>query len=161
MQEVTDDPRVARVVQAAAEKGLDLRPVRFEKETRTAADAAAAIGCDVAQIVKSLVFVAGGTPVLFLVSGRNRLDPSLAGAAAGVATLDKADATAVKEATGYSIGATPPFGHVSDMRVFIDEDLLAFDEVWAAAGRVDSVFPISPASLAAATGAETAPLKQA
>ena len=161
MQEVTDDPRVARVVETGAVKGVEVRPVRFENETRTAADAAAAIGCDVAQIVKSLVFVADGTPVLFLVSGVNRLDPSLATRAAGATTLEKADATTVKQATGFSIGATPPFGHASEMQVFIDEDLLAFSEVWAAAGRVDSVFPISPTALARATGAKSAPLKQA
>ena len=125
----------------------------FPGETRTAVDAARAVGCELGQIVKSLVFQAGEEPLLFLVSGHNRLDPDKAAAAANVATIEKADAAVAKTATGYSIGATPPFGHASSLRVLMDEDLLAFDEVWAAAGRPDSVFPIKPEELARATGA--------
>ena len=153
MKPAPDDPKVARVVEAGRALGIDVRPVTFDHETRTAQDAARAIGCSVAQIVKSLVFGAGGSPVLFLVSGANRLDVALGAAAAGADGLERLDANAAKTASGYTIGATPPFGLASDMPVFMDEDLLEFDEVWAAAGRPDSVFALDPRALLRATGA--------
>jgi prolyl-tRNA editing enzyme YbaK/EbsC (Cys-tRNA(Pro) deacylase) len=143
-----DDPKVQRVVDAGRALGLDISPVTFDGETRTAADAAQRVGCSVSQIVKSLVFDAGDEPVLFLVSGTNRVDLAKAARAAGVSRLSRANADAAKAATGYSIGATPPFGLASAMRIFMDEDLLGHDEVWAAAGRPDSVFPIDPGELA-------------
>lgn len=148
-----DDPKIGRVVAAGRALGIDVRPVTFDHDTRTAEDAARAIGCSVAQIVKSLVFAVGGAPVLFLVSGENRLDVALGAAAAGAAGLERVDANAAKAASGFSIGATPPFGLATDMPVFMDEDLLQFDEVWAAAGRPDSVFPLDPRALLRATGA--------
>ena len=147
------DPKVERVVKAGRDLGIEVRPVTFDEETRTAADAARKVGCDVAQIVKSLVFTAGGRPVLLLVSGANRVDLAKGAAAAGVDALDKADAEAARAATGFSIGATPPFGHGTGIPVLMDADLLAFDEVWAAAGRPDSVFPVDPRKLQEATGA--------
>jgi prolyl-tRNA editing enzyme YbaK/EbsC (Cys-tRNA(Pro) deacylase) len=116
---------------------------QFPQGTRTAADAARAIDCDVAQIVKSLVFVAGGHPVIALVSGGNRLDEKRLGAAAGE-PVAKADAETARTATGYAIGGVPPFGHATDVPVFMDRDLLAHKTVWAAAGRPDSVFEIAP-----------------
>ena len=146
-------PKVDRVVQAGRELGIEVRPVTFDEETRTASDAAREVGCDVAQIVKSLVFAAGGRPVLLLVSGANRVDLAKGAAAAGVDALDKADADAARAATGFSIGATPPFGHTTEIPVLMDADLLAFDEVWAAAGRPDSVFSVDPRKLQEATGA--------
>ena len=121
--------------------GITVR--RFPEGTRTAVDAARAVGCEVGQIVKSLVFVAGGTPVVALVSGANRLDEARLGAVAGGPVL-KADAATARAATGYAIGGVPPFGHATDVRVFMDRDLLAYDAVWAAAGRPDSVFEIQP-----------------
>jgi prolyl-tRNA editing enzyme YbaK/EbsC (Cys-tRNA(Pro) deacylase) len=116
---------------------------RFPEGTRTAGDAAGAIGCEVGQIVKSLVFVAGGKPVVALVSGANRLDERRLGAVAGE-PVAKADATTVRAAIGYSIGGVPPFGHATSVPVFMDRDLLGYPVVWAAAGRPDSVFEIQP-----------------
>lgn len=151
--------RVARVIAGARELGLEIQPVTFENETRTAQQAATAIGCDVAAIVKSLVFRSGEQPLLFLMSGANRLDPELAAAAAEVDVVDKADAALTKSATGYSIGGVPPFGHAEELRVIVDRDLLGFDEVWAAGGRPDTVFPIDPHELVRATGGRVADLK--
>ena len=153
------DPKVDRVVETGRALGIDVRPVIFDEETRTAADAARKVGCDVAQIVKSLVFEGGGRPILFLVSGANRVDLAKGAAAAGVDALDKADAHAARAATGFSIGATPPFGHTEEIPLFMDADLLAFDGVWAAAGRPDSVFPVDPKKLQEATGAVVVDLK--
>jgi Cys-tRNA(Pro) deacylase len=152
-------PKVGIVIEAGRGVGIEVRPVTFDEETRTAADAARKVGCDVGQIVKSLVFEAEGRPVLFLVSGANRVDVGKAAAVAGVEVLDKADAQAARAATGFSIGATPPFGHTTNIPVFMDADLLAFDEVWAAAGRPDSVFCISPKKLQEATGAPVVDLR--
>lgn len=155
------DPRVQRVVDAGARVGIEVRPRRFPEGTRTAADAARAIGCRLEQIVKTLVFVDGaGEPVVFFVSGANRLDPAKGAAAAGLAELRKADARATKERTGFSIGGIPPFGHHHPIPMFVDEDLLAFDEVWAAAGLPDAVFPIAPQDLQRAAGAHVVDLKE-
>ena len=154
-----DQPRVARVIADARDLGLDIRPVTFENETRTAEQAATEIGCDVAAIVKTLAFQAGGRVLLFLVSGANRLDLRRAAQAAGVAAVEKADAALTKSATGFSIGDVPPFGHASDLPVIVDEDLLRFEQVWAAGGRPDTVFPIDPSRLVAATGGRVATLR--
>ena len=153
------EPRIARVIAGADALGLSIAPVTFENETRTAQQAATEIGCDVAQIVKSLVFHDDGRTFLFLVSGANRLDPGRAARAAETEAVDKADAELTKKATGFSIGGVPPFGHATELPVIVDEDLLGFDEVWAAAGRPDSVFPIDPRELARATGGRVAALR--
>ena len=126
--------------------GLGISVRQFPEGTRTATDAARAVGCDVAQIVKSLVFVAGGRPVIALVSGANRLDEKRLAAAAGEPVI-KADAETARTATGYAIGGVPPFGHATEVPVFMDRDLLAHKSVWAAAGRPDSVFEIAPERL--------------
>ena len=126
-----------------ADSGIGVSVKQFPAGTRTAGDAALAVGCDVGQIVKSLVFVAAGRPVVALVSGANRLDEGRLGAAAGT-PVSKADAEIARSATGYSIGGVPPFGHVTDVPVFMDRDLLGYKVVWAAAGRPDSVFEINP-----------------
>jgi prolyl-tRNA editing enzyme YbaK/EbsC (Cys-tRNA(Pro) deacylase) len=136
----------------------DLAVKEFPAGTRTAADAALAVGCDVGQIVKSLVFVAGGRPVVALVSGANRLDEKLLAAVAGEPVL-KADAETARSATGYSIGGVPPFGHATEVPVFMDRDLLGYDVVWAAAGRPDSVFQIAPDRLRDLSGATLTDLK--
>jgi Uncharacterized conserved protein len=112
----------------------------------------------VGQIVKSLVFVAAGRPVVALVSGANRLDESLLASVAG-APVAKADADTARTATGYSIGGVPPFGHATDVPVFMDRDLLGHSVVWAAAGRPDSVFEIAPQRLLELSHAEVADLK--
>jgi prolyl-tRNA editing enzyme YbaK/EbsC (Cys-tRNA(Pro) deacylase) len=148
------DLKLAQVIEAGKRIGIEVRPVIFSGETRTAEDAARAIGCELGQIVKSLVFEGDGEPLLFLVSGKNLLDAAKAARAAGVGEVSRVDAQMAKAATGYSIGATPPLGHPRPLRMFMDEDLLVYREVWAAAGRPDSVFPVDPEVLAAATGAE-------
>lgn len=135
---------------ATAARGLGFEPEigRFPEGTRTAADAAAAVGCRLGQIVKSLVFVAGDQPVLVLTAGSNRVDEGLVAAALGVDHLGKADAAMVRSATGFAIGGTPPFGHVGELVTLVDEDLFDHDVVWAAAGTPDSCFPIAPDRLA-------------
>ena len=149
---------VARVVAAAANAGLAINVERFPEGTRTAADAARAVGCDVAQIVKSLVFIADGDPVLALLSGADRLDPARLAAATGATTVRRADGDEVRAATGFAIGGVPPIGHDRSLTVLIDERLLAHDVVWAAAGLPDAVFSVSPIALQAATGARLASL---
>ena len=131
---------------------------RFPEGTRTAEDAARAIGCSIGQIVKSLVFLAGGRPVVALVSGRNRLDPDRLGRLAGL-PVAKADAETTRTATGFAIGGVPPFGHLEPLPVYIDRDLLGYVVVWAAAGRPDSVFAIAPDRLLQMTGGEVADVK--
>ena len=144
-------PNVTRVVQAGAALGLVIEPRRFPEGTKTAADAAAAIGCEVGQIVKSLIFAVDGEVVLAYVSGANQLDERKLAAAAGGAKCARVDADAVRVATGYPIGGVPPFGHDTRLRIFIDPDLLSYDEVWAAAGTWHDVFPIAPGGLVTAS----------
>lgn len=132
---------------AAAPDDLVVAVTRYPAGTRTAAATAVAIGCGVAQIVKSLVFMGDGEPVLVLTSGANHVDTTKAAAAIGLDDLGKADADQVRAATGYAIGGTPPMGHARPLPTVIDRDLLAHDTVWAAAGAPDSVFPLSPRDL--------------
>jgi prolyl-tRNA editing enzyme YbaK/EbsC (Cys-tRNA(Pro) deacylase) len=141
---------------STTDRGVNVRS--FPDGTRTATDAARAVGCDLGQIVKSLVFVAGGRPVVALVSGSNRLDEKRLGAIAGT-PVAKADAEIARLSTGYSIGGVPPFGHATDMPVFMDRDLLGYEVVWAAAGRPDSVFAIAPARLCELSNATIIDLK--
>lgn len=143
----------------AAVEPLGLRPdVReFGESTRTAVEAAAAIGCEVAAIVKSLVFEADGSPLLVLASGPNRVNTAALGRRLGAA-IGKADANAVKEASGYSIGGVPPLGLLTPMRTVFDETLLDLPIVWAAAGSATAVFAIEPAELARLSGAEVLPI---
>lgn len=138
--------------------GLGITVKQFPQGTRTAPDAARAVGCELGQIVKSLVFVAAGKPVLALVSGGNRLDESRLGAIAGE-PVTKADAEIARSATGYSIGGVPPFGHATNVPVYMDRDLLGYEVVWAAAGRPDSVFEIQPDRLRELSRAEVVDLK--
>jgi len=153
-------PNVQRVVAAATDLGLSIEPVRFPDGAKTAADAAAAIGVGVGQIVKSLIFGVDGDVVLAYVSGANQLDERKLAAAAGGATCARVDADTVRAATGYPIGGVPPFGHATPLPVFIDPDLLAFDEVWAAAGTWHDVFAIAPADLVRASGGTVTDLKR-
>lgn len=137
-------PNTLRVIDAAREAGLEITTRRFPEGTKTAADAAAAIGVTVGQIVKSLVFGVDNEIVMALVSGSNQLDEKKLAAAAGGSKCLRVDADAVRAATGYPIGGVPPLGLATQMRVFIDPDLLQYDEVWAAAGTWNDVFPIDP-----------------
>ncbi len=142
---------VSRVVDAGAAIGLDVTPVRFPEGTKTAVDAANAIGCDVGQIVKSLIFAVDGEVVLAYVSGANQLDEDKLAIAAGGATCSRVDADAVRAATGFPIGGVPPFGHDSELRVFVDPDLMGYDVVWAAAGTWHDVFSLTPEQLVSAS----------
>ena len=141
---------------AATDVGVSVR--EFPQGTRTATDAAGAVGCEVGQIVKSLVFVAGGRPVVALVSGANRLDEGRLGQVAGQ-PVTKADADTARAATGYAIGGVPPFGHATELPVYMDRDLLGYNVVWAAAGRPDSVFEIEPDRLRELSNAVVVDLK--
>ena len=126
--------------------------------TRTAVEAAAAVGCSVGEIAKSLVFRAGDRAVIAIMSGDNRLDPRKLAAAIGE-DVDRADAGFVRAATGFAIGGVPPLGHAIPADVFMDADLFRFDEIWAAAGSPFSVFAIDPARLRDASGAKVMDLK--
>ena len=148
-----------RFASAAAALGLTLEIHRFPQGTRTAVDAARAVGCELGQIVKSLVFVADGEPFLALTSGSNRADPERLAATLGARDVRPASADEARAATGYAIGGTPPFGHPTPLRVLVDRDLLGHDVVWAAAGRPDSVFPIPPQDLVRVSRAEPVDLK--
>ena len=152
-------PNVERVVAAGRELGLEIEPRSFPEGTRTAQEAADAIGVELGQIVKSLIFGVDGEVVLAYVSGANRLDEKLLAAAAGGSRCERVDADAVRKATGFPIGGVPPFGHTTQLRVFIDPDLLQFDEVWAAAGTWNDVFGIEPHKLVEASGGVVAALK--
>ena len=145
---------VARFVQRARELGFEARVTEFPQGTKTAADAAAAIGCEVGQIVKSLVFVAGSEPFIALTSGPNRADTDLLSHLMGGRPVRRADPEEARAATGFAIGGTPPFGHPRPLKIFCDRDLVAYDVVWAAGGTPHSVFPITPDELLRITGAD-------
>ena len=154
-------PNVVRVVEAGRALGLSIEPRRFPDGTKTAADAAAAIGVDIGQIVKSLIFAVDGEVVLAYVSGANQLDEKKLAAAAGGAKCSRVDADVVREATGFPIGGVPPFGHSTQLRVFVDPDLLQYDEVWAAAGTWNDNFGASPTDIVRVAGGVVADLKRA
>jgi prolyl-tRNA editing enzyme YbaK/EbsC (Cys-tRNA(Pro) deacylase) len=136
----------ARVQSALNAAGVEARIVELPQSTRTAAEAAHACGCEVGQIAKSLVFAgADGEAVLVITSGSNRVDEKRLG-------LQRAGAEFVREKTGYAIGGIPPVGLATPMRTFIDEDLLRFERIWAAAGTPNSLFELSPADLPRVTG---------
>ena len=159
---VTDLPRGARRVrEALLALGLSADIHRLEDSTRTAPEAAAAVGCELGAIVKSLVMrgVRTGEPALVLVSGDNRADEARVADALGE-PIERPDADYVRKLTGYSIGGIPPIGHPAPVRTLLDEDLLRFATVWAAAGHPHAVFPIAPAMLADATRADVLTLAE-
>ena len=146
-----------RVQAALHDAGLECEIVETPDSARTAIEAAAAVGASVGQIVKSLVFLCDDEPVLALVAGDNRLDESRLGALAG-GRIGRADATRVREHTGFAIGGVAPLGSLRPLPVFCDADLLAHDFVWAAAGAPHAVFRVEPHALVAAVGAQVAEL---
>jgi prolyl-tRNA editing enzyme YbaK/EbsC (Cys-tRNA(Pro) deacylase) len=147
---------VERVRDVLIALGIDQPNIRmFPEGTATAEQAAAAVGTSVGRIVKSLVFMAGETPILVLVSGSNRVDTERVGFLVG-ARIKRANADQVRHATGFAIGGVPPLGHSTRLRTLIDRDLLAYDEVWAAAGTPTAVFAIDPPTLVRITSAEVA-----
>jgi prolyl-tRNA editing enzyme YbaK/EbsC (Cys-tRNA(Pro) deacylase) len=145
---------VRRVVEAGAAAGITISPRSFPEGTKTAADAAAAIGVEVGQIVKSLVFLVDGSPVMALVAGDNQLDERKLSTACGGGSVGRADADAVRAATGFPIGGVPPLAH--DLPVYVDGGLLRWAEVWAAAGTWTDVFPIAPDELVRVSGGTVA-----
>lgn len=149
-----------RVAEVLRERGVESEIIEFAQSTRTAQDAADAIGCQVEQIVKSLVFLADDRPVLALVSGANRLDRDKLGQAMGAGRVRRADADAVREATGYAIGGVPPVGHTQPLPIYLDQDLFWYDTVYAAAGTPHAVFGIAPEELQRVTGAESIDLAE-
>jgi len=144
---------VARVREALARLGLKAEIREFDASTRTSADAAAAIGCTVAQIAKSVIFRAktAGQPVLVIASGVNRVDEKKLEAAVGD-RIGRADADFVRATTGFAIGGVAPVGHTGPVRIFIDQDLNQYTEIWAAAGSPNAVFRLTPADLQRVTG---------
>ena len=151
---------VERVRAALLAAGHDDTIAVFPAGTRTAADAAAAVGCEVAQIAKSIVFRAGSRAAVIITSGANRVDPALAAAALGV-SLTRADANWVRDVTGFAVGGVSPIGHLSPPLLLVDEDLLALDPLWAAGGSPSHVFRTSPAELLRITGAPVGRVKLA
>jgi prolyl-tRNA editing enzyme YbaK/EbsC (Cys-tRNA(Pro) deacylase) len=146
---------VARVREALMRFGLEAEIKEFDASTRTSADAAAAIGCTVAQIAKSVIFRAKGTnqPVLVIASGINRVDEKKLEAALGD-KIGRADADFVRATTGFAIGGVAPVGYTGPVRIFIDADLNQYSEIWAAAGSPNAVFRLTPAELRRITGGE-------
>lgn len=142
---------VAAVVEAGRAIGIDVRPQEFAESTKTAAEAAEAIGVALGQIVKSLVFTVDDRPVLALVGGDRQLDEAKLAGAAGGTVARRPDANRVRAVTGFPVGGVPPFGHSSALPVFVDHGLLDYDEVWAAAGTPHVNFPVDPRQLAEAT----------
>jgi len=166
VREQTDHPAVRRVIDAAARKGVVLDVQAFEESTHTAEEAAAAIGCELGQIVKSLVFVAPGKDgaldgIVCLMSGPNRVDVARLALITGERDIRRASAREANELTGFVIGGIPPFGHARPLRVIMDPDLGPFQTVWAAAGIPTAVFGVAPAVLRTLANAHVAPLASA
>lgn len=152
----------AQRVQLALEAlGFSFEVKEFADTTRTSAEAAAAIGCEVAQIAKSLIFRAktSNRPILVIASGVNRVDEKKIKAILGE-KVSRADANFVLEKTGFAIGGVPPVGHKQALQTFIDEDLFQFETIWAAAGTPHAVFQLSPSDLQKMTAGQVIPLKQ-
>jgi prolyl-tRNA editing enzyme YbaK/EbsC (Cys-tRNA(Pro) deacylase) len=157
-------PATARVVAAAHAGGVEIEVVSLDQSTRTAQEAAAAVGAEVGQIVKSLVFVADGgggsgvRPYLVLVSGSNMADVDALAQAVGEKSIRRSTADEARTATSFAIGGIPPFGHATNLRVLMDPALLNYELIWAAAGTGNSVFAIKPADLKRLSSATIAPI---
>lgn len=157
-------PSVQRVLDAALRKGVSLEVTRFAESTHTAAEAASAVGAELGQIVKSIVFVVpsgdDAEPLLCLVSGPNRVDLARLAAVAGESDVRRATAREAHDLTGFSIGGIPPIGHSRPVRVIMDPDLGRYPVVWAAAGLPTAVFPVPPATLRVLANATVAPITE-
>jgi prolyl-tRNA editing enzyme YbaK/EbsC (Cys-tRNA(Pro) deacylase) len=163
--EPIDNAGIQRVLDAASRKGVDLDVKVFDQSTHTAEEAAAAVGAELGQIVKSLVFVAPADDgelelILCLVSGPNRVDLARLAAVTGERDIRRATAREAHELTGFSIGGIPPIGHARPARVIMDPDLGRFQTVWAAAGSATAVFPVPPATLRTLANAMVAPITE-
>ncbi len=151
-------PSSQRVVEAARELGLQIDIHEFPEGTKTSADAAAAVGCELSAIAKSLVFTADGEQVIAILSGDTRLDPAKLASVTGAGKVRRASLEEARAATGYAAGGTPAFGLANPLRVFADVRLQRHEEVWSAAGTPTTVYPIKLADLIAASGAQWADL---
>jgi prolyl-tRNA editing enzyme YbaK/EbsC (Cys-tRNA(Pro) deacylase) len=153
-------PTAVRTTALLRAAGIDAGVVEFEQPTRTSAEAAAAIGCTVAEIAKSIVFrgLSSGQAVVVVASGDNRVSEAKVAALVGE-SLGRADPDFVRAATGYAIGGVAPIGHAAPVKLLLDEDLRRFERVWAAGGTPFSVFPVAPAQLQHLTGAAWADVK--
>ena len=153
-------PAALRMSQILRDAGIDTDVVEFERPTRTSAEAAAAIGCSVAEIAKSIVFrgKTSGQAVVVVTSGDNRVSEAKVAAKLGE-PLARADADFVRTATGYAIGGVAPIGHPQPVKLLLDEDLRRFEAVWAAGGTPFSVFPVKPDQLRSLTGADWADVR--
>lgn len=165
MPRPVDHPAVARVLEAAARKGVTLEIVAFDESTHTAVEAAAAVGADLGQIVKSLVFVAptddgGLAPIVCLVSGPNRVDLARLAAVVGEGDIRRASAREANDLTGFVIGGIPPIGFGRPVRVIMDPDLGRYPTVWAAAGLPTVVFEVPPGTLRILANAVVAPITE-
>lgn len=165
MPDQSDHPAIRRVLDAAAKKGVVLDVTIFHESTHTAEEAAAAVGAELGQIVKSLVFVAPADqgalePIICLVSGPNRVDLARLAAVTGAADIRRANAREANELTGFVIGGIPPIGHPRPLRVIMDPDLGRYQTVWAAAGLPTAVFPVPPATLRILANAMVAPIAE-
>ncbi|MGW0789008.1 YbaK/EbsC family protein [Streptomyces sp. NPDC002911] len=149
-----------RFAEALRELGLDVGVTRFPDAVRTAVEAAAAVGCELSQIVKSLIFEADGVPVLVLMDGSSRVDVERVRAELGADKVKRAGADVVRETTGYAIGGVPPFGHRTRTRVLADRRLLGHTVVWAAAGTPHTVFPLDPESLISHAGGSVVDVRE-
>jgi len=153
-------PSTQRVLEAARKLGLAIEVRHFAEGTRTAQEAAQAVGASLGQIAKSMVFLADGKPVLVLTSGPNRVDTAKVARHLGASQVRRASPDEVRSATGFAIGGVPPFGHVRSLTVLFDRDLLQFETIWGAAGTPNAVFAIQPQRLADASGAVVADIKE-
>ncbi len=164
MPETIEHVGIQRVRDAAARKGVQLDVTVFDQSTHTAQDAATALGAELGQIVKSLVFVAPGDdglePIVCLVAGHNRVDLARLAAVTGERDVRRATAREADELTGFTIGGIPPIGHVGAVRAIMDPDLGRYQTVWAAAGHPSAVFPVPPATLRTLANAIVAPIAE-
>lgn len=164
MPDPADHPAVRRVLAAATRKGIDLDIVAFDESTHTAHEAALAVGGELGQIVKSLVFLApsdeGPEPIVCLVSGQNRVDVARLAAVTGEPEIRRATAREAHELTGFVIGGIPPIGFDRAVRVIMDPDLGRYKTVWAAAGLPTAVFEVPPATLRTLANATVAPISE-
>ncbi len=164
MPDAPTPPSIQRVLDAAARKGVTLEVTVFDESTHTAEEAAAAVGADLGQIVKSLVFVVpvddGLEALLCLVSGPDRVDVARLAAVTGAADVRRASAREARDLTGFSIGGIPPIGHDRSIRVIMDPALGRYPVVWAAAGLPTAVFPVPPGTLRVLANATVAPIAE-
>lgn len=156
----TLSPSAQKVQDTLRTLGFDFKVIEFQESTRTSAEAAARIGCEIGQIVKSLIFriQVSGKPLLILTSGANRVDEKQIGTYTGE-PIGRADAKFVRSATGYAIGGVPPVGHLQPMEIFLDQDLMQYEKIWAAAGTPNAVFELTPGDLKKMTGGKVTRVK--